>query len=470
MSNDLLIETFRFGRLDLIYTLRELKNIDLKILFKNDIDYHIGWEWRLFHNLKLLVTIGERNLINNETEKFLPILDYLEKIIKNYEKKFNLTDRRLYSKSLNYFLVIVYCLLKEIKNKLNINEKSVIVLQKDFNKRFKNYLDIIKKKNFFLHNFSPFEENKWSSKWKFIYEEKEIILRNIDVYIDTYFYNPNIYYRNDMSNNLFFLASRLQYLKENTKKYYRSCISLRVYSLSERIFYQFPITNIFNNYRKLIALGEHVFIPELYRETKTDEFWLFSVLPRYLVAFLLGYPVITSGDFEVKNLKQSILNFIQDKQKYYKDYAENVIDPYIKIKSFGIDCGNGIDDENVIDLSYNNINQYNIDDITIYFSQGVNHIFTSPEYDNLLKKQINPYNRANITNLINIKENISFKSKLLRKLKNRGLEINLNATLKEIYEEIIEKISQEKDIIYQEEYNHLDFPFYLTNFLNSINS
>ena len=74
-----------------------------------------------------------------------------------------------------------------------------------------------------------------------------------------------------MSNNLFFLASRLQYLKENTKKYYRSCISLRVYSLSERIFYQFPITNIFNNYRKLIALGEHVFIPELYRETKTDD-------------------------------------------------------------------------------------------------------------------------------------------------------------------------------------------------------
>jgi len=470
MVEPLLIETFKYGRLDLVYGLRDLKKINMGELLLNEIDYFDGWEWRLFHNLNVLIISNEAELINDEPEKFLLIFDYLEKVIDAFERNSDFKDRKLSSKNLDYFLVVVYCLLKDLKHKLNIyNEgKKLNKIVNEFNKKFKNYLTIIKKKNFYLHNFSPFEETKWTSKWKFIYEEKEFILKNIDVYIDTYFYNPNIYYKQEMNENIKCLYERLIYLKQNTELYYSTIITFSLQALSERIFFTFSLGNIYNNYRYLILLGEDVFIPEIYKTKQTSVYWFFSVLPKIFVAFLLGYPVVSSGEPEVKNMVGNIDLFSEDKDKYYKNYSRNIADPFIRLKSFKINCGNSVDENEIIDLSFNEVNSYNIDDIFINYNNGVNHIFTSPEFDNLIQKQSNPYNRCALTNYTIIKENLNFKNKLSRKLKNRGVDINLSAPLKEIYQELKEKIDKEKDFSYSEEVNNSDFPFYLTNFLNGI--
>lgn len=470
MLDELLIETFKYGRLDLLYNLRDLKNIDLQELLINEIDYFEGWEWRLYHNLNLLIVSNESELVNNEPKKFMPILNYLEKIINVFERNNNIKDRRLSAKNLDNFFVVVYCLLKELKQKLDSynKDKKINDICNEFNKKFKNYLNIIKKKNFYLHNFSPFEENKWSSKWKFIYEEKEFVLKNIDVFIDTYFYNSNIFYKYEMNENIRYLARRMKYLKHITKHYYNKGLASTLYILSERIFFSFPYSNIYNNYKYINDLEDNVFIPELFKIKKSYDYWIFCVLPRFFVAYLLGYPVITSGEPQLKNMIERIDKFIEDNDKYFKDYGENIVKPFIELRSFGVNCGNNVYDGEIVDLSFNPIYEYNIDDIFIYFNNGVRHIFTCPEFDNLLKKQSNPYNRSLLHNFIVIKENLNFKNKLARKLKNRGIELKLSAPIKEIYQEIKEKIDKEKEFLYQEEVTNLDFPLYLTNFLNGI--
>ena len=102
----------------------------------------------------------------------------------------------------------------------------------------------------------------------------------------------------------------------------------------------------------------------------------------------------------------------------------------------------------------------------IFFNVGVYHIFTPPEFPNLVKKETNPYNRQPIPVFNNILENMRFRKKVTRYLNNRGVNIKLNNTMKENYEMLLSSLNNEDDQIYQEEDNSNGMDIFNSSFIN----
>ena len=117
---------------------------------------------------------------------------------------------------------------------------------------------------------------------------------------------------------------------------------------------------------------------------------------------------------------------------YYEYISENVNKKKLDILTFNIPCGNSIEEDgSIIDLTLSKIVDYNIDDFVIFFNNGVYHAFTPPEFGDLLKKEINPYNRTPMPVFNNIIENMRFRKKAVRYLSNRGVVVKLDKTMKE---------------------------------------
>ena len=176
---------------------------------------------------------------------------------------------------------------------------------------------------------------------------------------------------------------------------------------------------------------------------------MLSILPDFLSAYLLGFPVITMDIPGSKNLKffieklenlgvEEYFNFI--KEKFNKSYINSI--------SFNINTGNLKEEENIVDLCYNDISDFNQDDISCIFNQDVVHYFTSKEFKTIIKKQENPYNRQFFPNIYKILENLKFKNKVKKSLLSRGLDVELDSTLLENFNEIKEKLSSKSVIHY----------------------
>ena len=86
-------------------------------------------------------------------------------------------------------------------------------------------------------------------------------------------------------------------------------------------------------------------------------------------------------------------------------------------------------------------------------SNDVYFIFTYPEYDNIWKNDINPYNREFVTDTCTsrIKMQLDGKRKIMNACRLRGLELELNGTLEENFDELVKKITIYKPPIYQRE-------------------
>jgi len=98
-------------------------------------------------------------------------------------------------------------------------------------------------------------------------------------------------------------------------------------------------------------------------------------------------------------------------------------------------------------LCYNKIKHYNQDDVSSVFNNNIMHHFSCKEFETILKKEENPYNRDKITNLGKIIDNLKFKKKIKKHLLMRGLETDLNGTMYENYLDILENLEKENSSV-----------------------
>ena len=141
---------------------------------------------------------------------------------------------------------------------------------------------------------------------------------------------------------------------------------------------------------------------------------------------------------------------IKDRKRYFDDLEEKNQD-IIKSKMFLDKCANGYESLNITNLLYNPVKSYNIDDVKIIMSNGVYFVFTYPEYDNLIKKEENPYNRdplpSNFVRYINSYTND--RGIMLSVCGIRGLYLKLDGTMQQNFDELVTNIESYKPNIYE---------------------
>lgn len=456
MLNNLEKEIFLYGNMDLYFSLKEIKNLDLSYLCTLKHNYNQDWCWRFYKNFKSILSTKEFDIVNNQ-DSFILFLELLSEVIENCVKVQKIKIAELNTENIDYYLLVFYSLLKDVKFKITSysSHASTEKVEAKFNSFFASYTPYFEKKNIIIDYVSPFEGNSWTSSWKLIYENKEFKLKNIDVYIDTYFYNQNLYYNNNMSENLQVLEKRLLYIQKHAPLYYQEVIQKKIKSLTQKLYNIFPLKLIYKQYTNLLSIDKEVYFPELYSVCeKNDTSWFFSILPIYLTGYILGFPIVSSDVPSCKNIKKYIEDFNECGADKYFEKISQINKKKIELTVFNIPCGNNVENEEIMDLTLTKVVDYNMDDIMIFFNVGVYHVFTPPEFPNLVKKESNPYNRRPIPVFNNILENMRFRKKVTRNLNNRGVSIKLNSTMKENYQMLLDSLNSPNDDVYQEEDNN----------------
>lgn len=455
MSLDLNVEIFTFGNLGMITTnLNEIINLDnLKksytLITKELLKKDKSWPWRFYKNFKIIMNFYENYLISNvkEFEKFENFFLFS---IEFYEKILNIKDYDFIKPSTEEdFFGINTCILANlIKSKILLYKKNNSLLDVEkFQTKFGKYLI---EEDFTYDYSAPYEDIKWTSKWKFLEKNREITFENVDVYLDNYFKNHNIFYNSSMCNNIESLEKRLDFLKNYSPEYFK-ILDKKLIKVTEKIFNTFPYSIVYNDYRRLLSYN--CFLPNFLKIKETrkpsDLLWLFSIIPEFLSAYLLGFPVISMDIPNDKNILKNLdILEVRGAEDYFNYIRDRYNKKYIESISFGVGTGNLTEDDKLLDLCYEDIYEFNQDDVTCIFNDNVVHYFTSKEFNSLLKKQENPYNRKHFPNLTKIIENLKFKNKIKKNLLSRGIDVDLEGTLLSNLKEIQNKFSSKSIIHY----------------------
>lgn len=453
---DLKKEVFLYGNIDISDF--NFKRISLETLktFYMDLDVVVlkkdkSWPWRFRKNFKILLECNENNMLTN-IEEFNKLILFLKYSITFYEKILNIKSYNFDNPitEIDFFGLNIIVILNFYRTKLKLYKRNNTSITLDFfDSCFEKYN--IKEKDFMFDYVSPYDEIKWTSKWKFLSKNREITFDNIDIYLDSYFKNSNLYYNSSMCNNIKSLKDRLCFLREYAPRYLE-ILEKKLPKVTEKIFNIFPYGIIYKDYRDLLDFN--VYLPSLFKEEDkktiiTDNKWFFSILPDYLSSYLLGFPVISLDIPGAKDITKLVGKLEHDGEKKYFEYINKEYNvQYIKSISFGIKEGNLTEDGKILDLCYNDICDFNQDDVSCLFNNNVVHYFTSKEFRSILKKQENPYNRQLYPNINKIVDNLKFKNKLKKSLSPRGLDIELDGTMIENFQEIKKKISSNTIVHY----------------------
>lgn len=472
MSNSLLYETFIFGNLELVYTRRKLKRITLQDfidIIKDNKDLELGemWLWRFYKNYKYLYSTYENDIITDKNKGLL-FIELLENFITLTVK----IESDIKNKPLP-LIALLYELKERLKNISIFNESSnIFFLSNLFEEKF-NYL--LADKIIILDYILPYEKNIWSPSWCTTIEDKKEIIKHVDIHIDYYFLFPDVRFNSYMNNDISELTKRLDFLQSKTNIYYNNIIIEKINYLTKNIFSSYPYKIIYEDYLKLAKKYSEVYIPVMLKNFNLDiinnDIWLLAILPKYLSAYLLGFPVISSDVPNEKNLSKILEKIIKEGIVNYWNYLYELNNSIIQLKSMDIDCGNNNEEGKILDVTFTPVEEYNMDDTFLLFNEGVFYIFTYPEFEDLINKERNPYNRNHIPLLASTVAAIKFKKKLKRQLNNRYLDVDLNSTMEENFNLIKEKIIKDNNFIsdtsnYNNFTNSLINMFLANNFIN----
>jgi hypothetical protein len=450
MDDAFLRETFLYGNLELGFSSRQLKKIDISSISLRDSEFNISFCWRSYKNFKTLFSIREPDVLN-DIESYKKLI----KLYKNYvdlgENHYKISDRFINIKpsdDRDYFIISVYSQISELETKLrSYNNQD---LSKMFGTLFYEYLPFIRDQKVILTYNSAFRDNEWKPRWKFIYGSEQIKLEFIDCYLDTYFYNPKFEYTPGMYKEIEHLRDRLEYVKNKASDYFEKCIVPNIEIVTQTIFNRYPYQIIFKEYPKIIDIQRDVYKPDLYKAGKfdTEIGWMLCVLPPKISAFLLGYPVISCGIPSTQDMAKAIVRIQESGLDTYLDGACKRNKTILEGLSFGVHLSNGIDsDGEHVDLLYERVIDYNFDDFILFYNSKASHIFTSPEFNDISKKQINPYNNITRIPMIDrIKRNLEMKHVEKKELRERGLSFDFNGTMGANIEDILNNIKSSKII------------------------
>ena len=454
MSNTLLYETLFYGNLELSYSNKKIKKLSLEeicqVYKQNNIKkLDKFWPWRFYKNYKILYYIFEQEIFINIKTLYI-FIDIIEQyIIISKNNGLNLDN---FNEN-NFEEVIIFLLVKETRDKINLlsglcNYESSLVKEHYCN-LFSNIINLVQNK-FIMCDYLLPEETYWSPSWNILIGENQYILPSIDLSLDYYFKYNKIKFNSFMMTDIIILTQRLRIIKEKTTIYYKENIKPYVRDLTKHIFNTFPYKLIYEDYYELFLENNDIFIPNILSNIDINkinkDLWLLSMFPNYITAFLLGLPIVSCDIPTDKNIKKIFNIIITNGLKKYLSELYNRNKEIINLKTKYIECGNNIEKNSILDLTYNFVEEYNIDDTIIFFNEGVYHIFTYPEFDNIINKEINPYNRNRMPLITNMIALVKLKKKIKRQLISRYLEINLINTIEENINNIKKELKKDINI------------------------
>lgn len=448
MSDVILIETILYGNLEIVYNPREIKKISVKDFYyiAKDFDLSYNGIYRFFINFKNYLSIKEIDLIKENHQDNIYLLKILNNIISKAEnlEVFTNLDIRINTADYNSIIkVFIYNLIHLLHGKIKhylLENNNLADYYLKFRETFDKFKDYFYLDNLIINYIIPLDDSFWKPSWKITYNNEDYLLEGIDTFIDNVFRFPNINcYSHIMYLEIRYINERLDFLKLKTDKYYLHYIKSNVEKLTKNIFDNFPLQLVYRDYFDTMLKHRDCYRPEISKYVRIENFtrdiYILSILPLYLTAYLLGYPILRSDIPNIKNMHLKIKHF--NSEIYYDSLAKNFNLEYHKLMAAGIPCGNAQDDEgNSLNLFYNRIIDFNIDDTIQIFNNGVYHLFSSPEYSELSKKGTNFYNRSELKVIDPLIYNLRFKRKTKRFLSNRGISVELNSTLKDNFFEI----------------------------------
>lgn len=447
MNNRLFKETILYGNLKIIYSERTIKKVNFAEFYKQIKNFKFDQEniFRFMININYVINFNDVNILNNieKAEIILAIFDFMIKA--NHFEQDRLDTITIDDTIKLVICHIIYSFNFKVSQYVGIY-KTAETIKKKLMIKYSKIIEFIEKNTIIFDHFSPFEENIWTSSWKIFFGEKNKILKHVDTYLDNIFVYNNIKFSGAMQNEIKILNKRIQYLKDNTIEYYHIYIKDCVEVLTERIFNTFPLQIVYNDYLDLIKKNKEVYKPDIFKYIKIEDVnennWIFIILPDFLIAYLLGYPVISSDVPSIKNMSTRIKNF--NPETYFQDIAVNINQKLLKLISHDIPFGNGIDDdENITDVLYERVIDYNYDDTFMIFDNGTTFVFTCPEYKRLRTNEKNPYNSTQLSRIQPMIINQKTKNKFIRYLYNRGLKVELISTMYNNFVELKTCLKQE---------------------------
>lgn len=450
MDDAFLRETFLYGNLELAFSSRQLKKINIGNISLDDCEFDISFCWRSYKNFKTLFSVREPDVLN-DIESYKNLIKLYKQYVDLGEKHYSINDRFINIKpniEQDYFIISVYSQISDLEIKLRSYDNQD--LTKIFGTLFYEYLPFIRDQKVILIYNSAFKDNEWKPKWRFIYGSEQIKLDFIDCYLDTYFYNPRFEYTPGMYKEIEHLRDRLEYVKDKAPNYFEKCIVPNIQIVTQSIFTRYPYQIVFREYLKIINIHQNVYKPDLYKVGKfdTDIGWMMCVLPSKLSAFLLGFPVISCGTPSPEDMSKCITKIEQKGLDCYLQSARERNKTILEGLSFGVHLSNGIDSNgDYVDLLFERVIDYNFDDFVLFYNSKASHVFTAPEFNDISKKQINPYNNITKVPMIDrIKRNLDMKNEERRELRERGLSFEFNGTMSVNIEDMLNNIKSTKII------------------------
>ena len=449
MSSQLLIESFPYGNIKLFLKHDKINYQDNDTL--DCIITSIVESSRYWNDLSFPLSIIW-NLQNNIDHYSINFFKFVKRIFDIFDNFFE-TD---YTKvSFDNIITLKAFLLNDINYIVDAYSISPNPIGSDilfyYTTAFKKDLEYIRDLGVITQYNLPSEEN-WIPRWTVNYNQNIIHTSLVDIQLDNFISNPSIVYASNMVDILGKILTRLTFLKENCKNYF---VELNKYmkDFSLYVFNNYPYYEIAKHYEGLMKISNNVHIPDgTTKESFTGIGAFLSIIPTDLASYILGFPAISMGYLSPRLVAKYTQALMIDKDKYFEELILKN-DKTIKSAMMFDKCANGVDNGNIINLLYNSVKSYNTDDITIVMSNDVYFIFTYPEYDNIWKNDINPYNREFVTDTCTsrIKMQLDGKRKIMNVCRLRGLELELNGTLEENFDELVKKITIYKPPIYQRE-------------------
>lgn len=439
MSGNFIIESFCYGNINQssIKLNDELLD-DIIHRIKSDTNRSVKSLWCLVGNVKklqLIYSINSLRFLNFVKELF----DSIDIIFPTFVNNTNIN----FDNPLMVKVFILNEIMYSMDSFLISGNKLEDNIEKTFNANFEDLVIFINANSIMTTYDVPYGASTWLPIWTIVYKENSLSNDVIDIYNDNFLIFSNVKYSKTMKNVLEKIYERLLFLKEVAPEYYENLVNSYISVFTQYVFEKYPYAEIINSYMKFVELTDRTYIPEKYSRdgfTKTD--LMFSMLPISLSSYVLGFPVFSIGTLaphQVMNMGKKLNNNIEN---FYNDIIEKNKQS-IKSRIYLCNVGNNIEGYSYINNLYIETDHYNYDDIILLFTGGFYFIFNYPEFQNLSKTTLNPYNRDVIDTkyINNMAYIINEKNIMINEVRKRGLKVELSGTMRENYDEICENIS-----------------------------
>lgn len=441
--SEIIAESFCYGNLsicglDIKAPTKESYKLLIDKLRESDPSRGVETFWCLVRNVKQIEMVS---------------IDYID-FIKDI---FDILDDRFGSKmTIDFntpFAIKLFIISEMFHTIAAVNlERNIQGVYKHFTYTFKHIIKFIDDNELTTFYHVPGNgTSTWQPEWKIEWVDSnnsclEVIKdTSIDIFTENVLNSPKIHGYADSSfaslgNMVEVIAIRLTWLKRVAPQYFRFLDGIGLLTeFSHWVFHNFPYNEISNGYLQLIPLSDDIYLPPgADRELDMIDL-IFEMIPENVATYLLGFSHIT-GAISKRKIRQYVQ---QSKAAGYFDQIKCRNWKYVESTMFhDKKIGNLDEDGEQLNVLYFPIDSYNIADISVLYCNDFYYLFTYPEFQNISHSTTNPYNRKQIdTGYLNLlRDNIVIKNLMKDDLAERGLVVDMNATMQENYDELLEKV------------------------------